>query len=110
MRGGIRDTVASVGRIRVVMGGAVVLLFGVAATWLVPSCSFECRCGASEDDALELHDLDHPGPHTLADGCACRCGDGPLTQWAYDDDGTCEHEQTVCADADGDQAELVCDS
>jgi hypothetical protein len=51
-----------------------------------------------------------PGPHTLADGCACRCGDGPLTQWAYDDDGTCEHEQTVCADADGDQAELVCDS
>jgi hypothetical protein len=81
----------------------------VALAALLSGCGPQnCGCGASPDDALAQHDLTFPGEHELADGCACRCGDGSLQPRTYDDEGTCEYEGETCTDDEGYPAELVC--
>lgn len=68
-----------------------------------------CPCGAAPDELLSQHDLTFTGEHVLAEGCACRCGSGPLEQWDYDGEGTCEHPDTPCQEPGGEQSRLECD-
>lgn len=68
----------------------------------------DCGCGASPDDPFAQHDLSYPGDHELTNGCACRCGEGPLQPRTYDDEGTCEYEGVSCSDDEGRSAELEC--
>lgn len=92
-------------RLRVALGS--VACFGLAA--LLSGCGAQdCGCGASPEAPLAEHDLDFPGDHELVNECACRCADGPLQPWPFDDEGGCDHDGVECIDDEGYPSELVC--
>lgn len=86
----------------------VVILLSTGFGLFARGCADTCPCGARIGDPIGAHDDAFDGQHELEEGCACRCGDGPLESWPYDDVGSCEHDGASCRESDGTVIPLDC--